>query len=228
MKLQLIENALQTLETSKNWQEYKTEVEQLMELKERFLTEEKEINEVGSKREINQMSTQEWLDSDPEGMKIMIQDKLKELFEERQALLQEIRENNKKYLLEEEGWIYDLIAELGNENFKKTQRQINKFLWMKNYLEKGQGVEQGINDSDIEQAREVPILSLIGVPIQNAGGYKKKIICPLHQEKTASLIIYESNNTWWCFGCNKGGSVIDWVMQNEGVTFLEAVKILMN
>jgi hypothetical protein len=47
------------------------------------------------------------------------------------------------------------------------------------------------------------------------------ICCPFHHEKTASLKLYESG--WKCFGCGKGGSVIDFVMELYEINFTQAV-----
>lgn len=56
----------------------------------------------------------------------------------------------------------------------------------------------------------------------NRGGY---IPCPFHKEKTASLKIYtgrDGHGGWHCFGCGRGGSVIDFVMELFGLTFPQA------
>ncbi len=50
--------------------------------------------------------------------------------------------------------------------------------------------------------------------------------CPFHEEETASMKITPSNNLFHCFGCDAGGSVIDWVMKTQGVSFRHAVEIL--
>ncbi len=51
--------------------------------------------------------------------------------------------------------------------------------------------------------------------------------CPFHAgDRDASLKVYPQQNTWHCFGCGKGGSVIDWVMEMERVSFMEAVRII--
>lgn len=51
--------------------------------------------------------------------------------------------------------------------------------------------------------------------------------CPFHDDKTPSLIISPQSNLWHCMGaCQKGGSVIDWVMQTQGVSFRFACEIL--
>jgi DNA primase len=53
--------------------------------------------------------------------------------------------------------------------------------------------------------------------------------CPFHNDKTPSLVISPKTNLWHCLGaCNKGGSVIDWVMQTRGVSFRFACEILQN
>ncbi len=51
--------------------------------------------------------------------------------------------------------------------------------------------------------------------------------CPFHDDRTPSLIITPATNLWHCMGaCNMGGSVIDWVMKAEGVSFRHAVEML--
>lgn len=55
----------------------------------------------------------------------------------------------------------------------------------------------------------------------NRSGY---IPCPFHAEKTASLKLHKSG--WYCYGCGKGGSVIDFVMLHEGYNFAQAVKAI--
>lgn len=51
-------------------------------------------------------------------------------------------------------------------------------------------------------------------------------LCPFHSEKTPSFNIYPGNNSYYCFGCGKGGGVINFVMDIERLDFLEAVKWL--
>ena len=58
-----------------------------------------------------------------------------------------------------------------------------------------------------------------------------KMVCPFHADRNASLQIYRNNgrhNGWHCFGCGKGGSVIDFVMEHEGCDFITAVKAIDN
>jgi DNA primase len=53
--------------------------------------------------------------------------------------------------------------------------------------------------------------------------------CPFHEDRTPSLVITPAKNLWHCLGaCQTGGSVIDWVMKAEGVSFRHAVELLVN
>jgi DNA primase len=54
------------------------------------------------------------------------------------------------------------------------------------------------------------------------------VCCPFHNDKTPSCVISPSSNLFNCFGCGAGGSVIDWVMKTQGVSFRHAVELLRN
>jgi DNA primase len=50
--------------------------------------------------------------------------------------------------------------------------------------------------------------------------------CPFHKEKTASFSVSPAKDIFYCFGCQKGGSVFNFVMEMERVTFPDAIKIV--
>lgn len=50
------------------------------------------------------------------------------------------------------------------------------------------------------------------------------ILCPFHSEKTPSLVIYENTNSWYCWGCKSGGTIIDFVMKKENLDKLNSAK----
>lgn len=50
--------------------------------------------------------------------------------------------------------------------------------------------------------------------------------CPFHNEKTPSFSVVPSKGMYYCFGCHEGGSAIDFVMNMEKLSFLEAVVFL--
>jgi DNA primase len=53
-------------------------------------------------------------------------------------------------------------------------------------------------------------------------------LCPLHGEKTASFTITPDKQVYYCFGCGKGGGVINFIMEIERLDFTEAVEFLAN
>jgi hypothetical protein len=52
------------------------------------------------------------------------------------------------------------------------------------------------------------------------------IKCAFHEDDTPSLIITPRNNLFDCFVCGATGTVIDWVMKTQGVSFRFACEIL--
>lgn len=51
--------------------------------------------------------------------------------------------------------------------------------------------------------------------------------CPIHSEEHPSLTVYPNNQSWYCFGCNRGGDVIDFIMALENLDFKQAVASLV-
>ncbi len=51
-------------------------------------------------------------------------------------------------------------------------------------------------------------------------------LCPFHSEKTPSFSVSPDRQIYHCFGCGKGGGVINFIMEVEGLTFPEAVEFL--
>lgn len=63
------------------------------------------------------------------------------------------------------------------------------------------------------------------IPLKPAG-MNFRANCPFHHEKTPSFMVSPEKQIWHCFGCNKGGSVINFVMEMEGLSFVEALRVL--
>ena len=53
-------------------------------------------------------------------------------------------------------------------------------------------------------------------------------LCPFHTEKTGSFSVNTEKQIYHCFGCGAGGSVYNFIMQIENLTFPEAVEFLAN
>lgn len=63
------------------------------------------------------------------------------------------------------------------------------------------------------------------VHLKRAGSTYKGL-CPFHKEKTPSFSVSPDKQLFYCFGCGKGGTVINFAMQQENLDFVEAVKLL--
>lgn len=84
------------------------------------------------------------------------------------------------------------------------------------YNERAGDIEQRI-----QNAKNVSLLVLFGVD-----SWKKPLCCPIHQDKSPSLRLYEKTNTWHCFGCHQGRDSIDLLVLRDGLSFMEAVQQL--
>src|SRR5919108_774344 len=90
-----------------------------------------------------------------------------------------------------------------------------------------------IPDGVIERLKETVSVERLaearGVVLKKHGAGDLIGQCPFHDDKTPSLVITPAKNLWHCLGaCQAGGTVIDWVMRAEGVSFRHAVELLQD
>jgi len=85
-----------------------------------------------------------------------------------------------------------------------------------------------LNRTVVAQVREAAdIVAVIGeVVTLRHRGRTWLGLCPFHGEKTPSFNVSREKGTYYCFGCKKGGDVIDFVMETERLSFAEAVERL--
>lgn len=57
-------------------------------------------------------------------------------------------------------------------------------------------------------------------------GQNWKARCPFHNEKTASFFVSPARQSYHCFGCNRGGDLINFVEEIEGLDFISSLKML--
>lgn len=81
-------------------------------------------------------------------------------------------------------------------------------------------------DNLIARAKAVPIETLLKNPCKRSGNARLTTLCVFHEERTPSLTIFTSTNTFYCFGCSARGDVINFYQMYFGVDFLEAVNSL--
>ena len=57
-------------------------------------------------------------------------------------------------------------------------------------------------------------------------GVNYKGLCPFHDEKTPSFVVSPARGTCHCFGCGKGGTAINFLMELNNMTYPEAIRWL--
>jgi DNA primase len=141
----------------------------------------------------------------------LIKDKTKEFADAAEQLKEDIRNNNllnRDTRLEEEVMKY---CRTKYEQYKMLERSISNRSYVNGGLE---------HKNRVEKAKLVPIPEFI----RFKGEYAN---CLWHNEKSPSMHYIKESNQVKCFGCGKFGSVIDVVMQQQGLTFLKAVNYLL-
>jgi len=77
--------------------------------------------------------------------------------------------------------------------------------------------------------KETDLAALVrahGVELRRHGGKDLIGRCVFHDDHKPSLVVSPDKNLFHCLGCGAAGSVVDWVMQTEGVSFRHAVELL--
>jgi DNA primase len=73
----------------------------------------------------------------------------------------------------------------------------------------------------------VGLASVVGRRVKlTRAGRELKGCCPFHNEKTPSFYVNEDKGFYHCFGCGAHGDAIRFVMEQDGLTFMDAVKTL--
>lgn len=78
-----------------------------------------------------------------------------------------------------------------------------------------------------ELRSRISIAEVIGEKVKlQKRGREYTGLCPFHQEKTPSFTINESKGFYHCFGCGAHGDAVKFLMDHEGLPFIDAVKKL--
>jgi DNA primase len=82
-------------------------------------------------------------------------------------------------------------------------------------------------DSVAEVREQTDIVDLVGSYVQlKRTGSSFKGLCPFHQEKSPSFVVFPQSGTFNCFGCGKGGDALTFYQEIEHVDFREALHEL--
>ena len=78
-----------------------------------------------------------------------------------------------------------------------------------------------------ELAARCDIVDVVGSYVQlTRKGANLFGLCPFHSEKTGSFSVSPDKQIYYCFGCKKGGGVVNFIMEEENLTFPDAVRFL--
>ena len=85
-----------------------------------------------------------------------------------------------------------------------------------------------IKDASVEDVRAaVDMVDLVaGKTTLRRSGSRFVGRCPFHDERTASFSVDPVKKVYHCFGCQKGGDHIGFVIETEGLDFVTAVEWL--
>lgn len=84
------------------------------------------------------------------------------------------------------------------------------------------------SESFLEEINEKnPIEDVVGAYVNlTRRGSNLFGLCPFHNEKTASFSVVPGKSMYYCFGCHKGGGVVNFIMEIEGLEYPDAVAFL--
>jgi DNA primase catalytic core len=89
-----------------------------------------------------------------------------------------------------------------------------------------------IPEAELEQIKRgtdlVALVRAKGIELRPHGGGHLAGKCPFHDDSTPSFIVTPGKNLFHCLGCGAGGTVIDFIMRHDGLSFRHAVEVLRN
>ena len=99
-------------------------------------------------------------------------------------------------------------------------QELNQLKMQLNFLKPRSETSHHITPQDILLAKQVPISNFITIK-------HNKAVCIFHDDKNPSMLV-NKDNTFKCFSCGEWGDTISLVMKLKGISFISAVKLLLN
>ncbi len=80
----------------------------------------------------------------------------------------------------------------------------------------------------VSQIKErLDVVEVVGSKVQlRQAGRNFKGLCPFHNEKTPSFVVFPDSQSYHCFGCGKSGDIFSFMMDTESLDFADTLKQL--
>jgi len=181
-----------------------------------------------NKEAIRRITHKEWLEIFPEAVSYLESDLITQLQKldilgkiyANQLDINELKAKIYKFNQDDKDFA-ELITDIFiGEDIRAVEARIKE---IERYLSPDRPTKGGVTESDIDSARNCDWEALI-TPTRR---YKQNdfiAICPFHGDKEPSFLVRKGYG--YCFGCNWSGDSIKFVMELEGINFIEAVKKL--
>lgn len=166
----------------------------------------------------------EWVSEMKRSKKMVpvFRDKVKEAQEEYRARRSHVDKVFRKWSNKLEDPMVEWMLDRQTAWVKEQEKEIGKWKYL---LRLAKGDIDESKQIDIDELKErVRIEDLLGIAHKEFG--RTMINCPIHNEQTPSCCVYHQSNSFYCFGCGAGGSVIDVLVERDGVSIKEAVTLL--
>jgi DNA primase catalytic core len=117
------------------------------------------------------------------------------------------------------------VGRLGRRSFERAEAEPGRVLGRSEHRRIGGRKTAGGVAAEVKS--RLNIVDLVGETVQlKKAGTTFKGLCPFHGEKTPSFTVTPSRDSWKCFGCGLGGDVFSFVMQRDGLSFPDALRLL--
>ena len=176
------------------------------------------------------LTDKELLDIFPEA-KIVIPLKIKEWEKESHKVISIIKNKLRfayKKSAPENHWFWrEIIKQLDGERLVESQKHLMRLRRQLTIAQDRKPKDGAITEARIQQALTVSLVDIAAQRMKLRRNGKTLVgLCPFHNERKPSFHIYHANNSFYCYGCQKGGNVINFVRELEGLSFREAIKYL--
>lgn len=124
----------------------------------------------------------------------------------------ELHKNN-ELVREYNAWFEVLTAEIGLRGLNKAEASRSVTLYQ-------------LSAADIKARVDLVTYISLFVELHRSGLGRLVGRCPFHNDTVPSLMVYVNRQDWYCFGCNRGGDIFNFIRFYYDISFYEALELL--